>query len=103
MNVQTLPRTTRRWPVAILAAVLSAGLTAAVFVFAVGTGSEQSAPSIAGKARPPRRRPSAQGRHAVDPVMSLTPARLAAGALGTGYALPTVPRGPDGRSRCSPR
>ena len=49
MNVQTLPRTARRWPVAILAAVLSAGLTAAVFVFAVGTGSEQSAPSIAGK------------------------------------------------------
>jgi hypothetical protein len=92
MNVQTLPRTTRKWPVAIVAATLSAGLTAAVFVFAVGTGSEQSAPSIPAKA-PAVAAPAAQ-THAVDPIMSLTPARLAAGALGTGYALPTVPRGP---------
>ena len=73
--------------------MLSAGLTAAVFVFAVGTGSEQSAPSISAKPSTAAA-PVAQGRHAVDPVMSLTPARLAAGALGTGYALPTVPRGP---------
>jgi hypothetical protein len=46
MNVQTLPRTTWRWPVAIAAAVLAAGLTAAVLLFAVGTGSEQAARSI---------------------------------------------------------
>jgi hypothetical protein len=97
MSVQTFPRTTRRWPVAIVAAGLASGLTAAVFVFAVGTGSEQSTPSS--RATPAAvTAPAPQGGHAVDPIMSLTPARLAAGALGTGYALPTVPHGPTMQS-----
>ena len=51
MNVQTLPRTTRRWPVAIVAAVLAAGLTAAVFVFAVGTGIRAGRAEHSGDAR----------------------------------------------------
>lgn len=90
MNVQTHPRTTRTWPVAIAAAVLAAGLTAAVFVFAVGTGSEQAAPSIPATPTAVTAPATTQAAHGVD-VMSLTPARLAAGALGLGYALPTVP------------
>ena len=38
------------------------------------------------------------GPSAVATLMALTPAELAAGALGTGYALPTTPRGPTLRS-----
>ena len=90
MNVQTHPRTTRTWPVAIAAAVLAAGLTAAVFTFAVGTGSEQAAPSIPATPASVTAPATTQAAHGVD-VMALTPARLAAGALGIGYALPTVP------------
>jgi hypothetical protein len=90
MNVQTHPRTTRTWPVAIAAAALATGLTATVFVFAVGTGSEQAAPSVPATPRAVTAPATPQAAHGVD-VMALTPARLAAGALGLGYALPTVP------------
>ena len=90
MSVQTHPRSTRTWPVAIAAAMLAAGLTAAVFVFAVGTGSEQTAPSVPTTPAAVTAPATTQAVHGVD-VMSLTPARLAAGALGVGYALPTVP------------
>jgi hypothetical protein len=74
--------TDRKWPAAVGAAVLAAGLTAAVFVFAVGTGSEKNASSI--PAKPPLTASPALARsgQGSDPIMSLTFAQLAAGAAG---------------------
>jgi len=95
MNVQVaLPRTDRKWPAAVGAAALATGLTAAVFVFAVGTGSEKNASTI--PAKPPLTASPALARsgQGSGPIISLTPARLAEGALGTGYALPSLPSGP---------
>jgi hypothetical protein len=91
MNAQmTIPRPARRWPLAAAAAVLAVCITAAVF--AHGGGTQQTASSLP-VATPPVASPTHQGGPAMDTIMALTPARLAAGALGTGYALPSAPSG----------
>ena len=99
-----------------LVAVLAAGVTAVVLTVALDDGapgttsSPQSASTrSAAVAQHPGAKATvtltrAQGnalasmaappREDVDPIMSLTPARLAAGALGLGYALPTRQSGP---------
>ena len=60
----------------------------AAFVLAVDTGSPKAGPGAATRASATR------DARAIPSIMSLTPARLAAGALGLGYALPHVQRGP---------
>ena len=78
-----LPRQRRRWYY-IGAAALAAGATAAVLALTVGTGTKNSGPVSS----------ASQDGRAVPSIMSLTPAQLAGGALGTGYALPTASSGP---------
>jgi hypothetical protein len=116
-------RRSRLFGGALVVAAAAAGLTWALLAFAFDTSSESSVPrsnigSIpAGLATPAGivRQAEQYGRglsnvgmlgapastssaaldaQRVPSIMSLTPARLAAGALGTGYALPTVHRGP---------
>jgi hypothetical protein len=83
-----VPRHAGRWPATVAVAVLVAGIAAAVVMFAVAGGSSVPArPSVPASH-------GAQRGHAVDPIVSLTPARLAAGALGTGYALPSPSSAP---------
>jgi hypothetical protein len=70
-----------------------AGLTiAAVVAVFLATGGHKSAGSTTGASTstPPARINSA----AMASIMALTPARFAAGALGTGYALPSTQSGP---------
>jgi hypothetical protein len=72
----------------VLVAAIAAVVTWAIATFAFDNGSStarsSSLPRVAVAARIPRG-PS---------IMSLTPADLAANALGTGYQLPTVHHGP---------
>jgi hypothetical protein len=76
-----------------LAAALAAALTWVVLAFALDSGSSSAAPSP--RAVAAGLGPSPMQEAARDPsIMSLTPAQLAAGALGTGYQLPTADRGP---------
>jgi hypothetical protein len=76
-----------------LVAALAAAVTWLVLALAFGEGSTKTISSpqasevstISSAAQDARRIPS---------IMALTPARLAAGALGTGYALPDARSGP---------
>ena len=95
MNVSTtipatieIKRSRLMWLVVGVAA-LAAALTWAVVAIAYGGGSG-SAPV----ARPFASGPAVADGARVPSIMELTPARLAAGALGTGYALPGVHEGP---------
>jgi hypothetical protein len=92
MSVHTttapLARRPSRWFVTA-AAVVAAGATAIVLSLAVGGGSGTTRLAPAAPA------PSVNGPAW---LMSLTPARLAAGALGTGYALPSTTTGPTTES-----
>jgi len=58
-----------------------------VFTF---RGSDQSSPNVT-----PSGPSAAQDAARVRSILSLTPAQLAGGALGTGYALPTAQHGPS--------
>ena len=94
MNVQvTIPRSARRWQLVVPAVVVAAGVAAAIFVFATSTGTQKAHPRFPASA-PARSSPVPLPAHAANPIMSLTPARLAAGALGTSYALASAPSGP---------
>jgi len=98
MNVSTtipatieIKRSRLMWLVVGVAA-LAAALTWAVVAIAYGGGSG-SAPVARPFASGPAGSAVADGAR-VPSIMELTPARLAAGALGTGYALPGVHEGP---------
>src|SRR4029077_411768 len=72
------------WPATVAVAVLAAAIVAAVITLAEADRSSVPArPAVQAS-------PSPHHGYALDPIMSLTPARLAAGALGTSYALPTA-------------
>jgi hypothetical protein len=72
------------------AAVLAAGITWALVAvaFASKTSTSVSRPQAQIASLP------AAEAHTVPSITAVTPARLAAGALGLGYALPTEPTGP---------
>ena len=81
-------RQQRRW-LYVAAAVLGAAVIGAVLAFTVGTGSntaESASVPVSGSA--------AQDAAKLPSIMSLTPAQLAAGALGTGYARAGAENGP---------
>ena len=78
-----------------LVAVLAAGGTSVVLTVGFDDGtSQQEASSRSAAVTHARAVSGTVGPTRVDPIMSLTPARLAAGALGLGYALPTRQSGP---------
>jgi hypothetical protein len=70
-------------------AVLAALVAGIVVAFAFDGGSSTTSPSV--DASSPS---AAQDAQKVPSIMSLTPAQLAGGALGTGYTLPTAQNGP---------
>jgi hypothetical protein len=110
-------RRSRLFGGALVVAAAAAGLTWALLAFAFDTDSTSSAQrsntggttvgvvqqaeqygrglsNVGMLAASPSTSSAALDAQRVPSIMSLTPARLAAGALGTGYALPTVHRGP---------
>jgi hypothetical protein len=86
------PARQRRGWLLVGAAVLAAGAIGAVLVFTVDTGTKKIEPSASRVSV--RASSAAQDGRLVPSIMSLTPARLAAGALGTSYALPSAQSGP---------
>lgn len=87
-QIEAPVRHRRRWLVAG-AGVLAAGAIAAVLAFTAGTGgkTQSSSPASAAIRDTPIQKP-------VPSIMSLTPADLASGRLGSSYALPTAKPGP---------
>jgi hypothetical protein len=87
MSVQTTiaapTRRQRRW-LLIAAVALGAATIGAVLAIAVNDCTQKADSSIA---------TPALTHSSVPSIMKLTPARLAAGALGLGYALPSAQRG----------
>ncbi len=76
-----------------LVAALAAATTWVVLAFAFDNGTSGAAPSL--QTNWASSLPSAaQDARRVPSIMSLTPAQLAAGALGTGYQLPSAKNGP---------
>jgi hypothetical protein len=76
----------------VAVAVLAAVVTGIVVAFAFDGGTSTASPSVVSSA--PSAPSAARDARNVTSIMSLTPAQLAAGALGTGYALPTEQNGP---------
>jgi hypothetical protein len=74
-------------------AVLAAAITWIIVNFAFDT-NPSTAPSSAEPVAPAVASSASIDAGRVPSLMSLSPARLAAGALGTGYVLPTAQRGP---------
>ncbi len=72
-------------------AALAAAVTAVVLVFA---GGSSAAPAKSRPLMPVAGRSPMQDAGRDPSIMTLTPARLAAGALGTGYQLPIRHTGP---------
>ena len=87
-TIAALPRQRRTW-LLVGAAVLAAGAVAAVLVFAIGTGTKKTASSSPARPTPASMVPQLSATMSV-----LTPAQLADGALGLGYALPSAQHGP---------
>ena len=81
-------RTSLAWGVSVLAA----GVIGAVLALAIDDGT-RTAGTSATKATVPVSSAATDARR-VPSIMSLTPAGLAAGVLGTSYALPTAQHGP---------
>jgi len=79
--------------VIVAAIVLSAAVTWTVSRFAVGTSATQSGRVTQQKVTPAASRPAVRAKSREAVIMSITPAALAAGALG-GYALPSLQHGP---------
>jgi len=83
-TVVAAPNRRRRW--LVIAAVIAAGATAAILAITLPANSrEQAEPAGHGDS----------ATSATSVIMSLTPARLAGGALGSGYALPGAQPGPS--------
>lgn len=81
----------RTW-VAFALSVLAAGVIGAILALAIDN-STQTADTSASSPAVPLSSAATDARR-VPSIMSLTPARLAAGVLGTSYALPTAQHGP---------
>jgi hypothetical protein len=77
----------------VAVAALAAAVTWALFALAFDDGNTKAASNFQTGAAAPVSSAATDARR-VPSIMSLTPARLAAGALGTGYALPTTQGGP---------
>ena len=77
-------RTRHWWLLGGIAVVVVALALASVGAFTLRGGSSKLAPV----------QPVAVHGSGMSPIMALTPARLAAGALGTGYQLPRAQHGP---------
>jgi hypothetical protein len=75
-------------------AILTAAITWALSAFALDDGSSSTRRTSVLTGTPISTTSAAQDAARVPSIMALTPARLAAGALGTGYALPTAHLGP---------
>jgi hypothetical protein len=83
-------RRSRLLAVVGVAAALAAVITWVLVAYAFDTTSSKATTQVV-----PSSLPSAeQDARRVPSIMTLTPARLAGGALGTGYALPTKQSGP---------
>jgi len=74
-------------------ATLAAVITWMLVVLALDNGTSAATSSVQTDAVAPVSSAQQDARR-VPSIMSLTPARLAAGALGTGYALPSARSGP---------
>lgn len=99
MNVSTaVPATVEITRSRLLALIAAAAMAAAAITWMlVAIAFDDSASSTLSR-RSPAPAPissAASDARKVPSIMALTPARLAAGALGTGYALPTVETGPS--------
>jgi hypothetical protein len=81
-----------RW-LQLAAGVLAVGAIGAVFALTSDSGAHKAGSGVATRA-PGSPSSAAQDARRVPSIMSLTPARLAAGALGTGYAVRRAPTGP---------
>ena len=77
-------RTRQWWLLGGLAVVLVALALASVGAFTLRGGGSEKLSSVS---------PGVVHGSGMAPIMALTPARLAAGALGTGYQLPKAQRG----------
>jgi hypothetical protein len=92
MTVQTtiaVPMRQRRAWLVASAALVAASIATVAVVLATGgqrSGGSTSEPAISAQHGP-------AGSTAAGSIMSLTPARMAAGALGLGYALPSTQHG----------
>jgi hypothetical protein len=75
-------------------AILTAAITWALFAFALDDSSSSTRRTPVLTGTPISTTSAAQDAARVLSIMALTPARLAARALGTGYALPTAHHGP---------
>jgi len=99
MNVSTtIPATVqigrgRLFGLVGVVAALAAVITWMLLVLAFDNGTSVATSSVRTDAFAPVSS-AAQDARRVPSIMSLTPAQLAAGALGTGYALPSVRNGP---------
>jgi hypothetical protein len=78
-------------------AALAAVITWMLLALAFDNGTSAATSSVQTDAVAPISS-AAQDARRVPSIMSLTPALLAAGALGTGYALPSAQRGPTKES-----
>ena len=89
MTVQTtiaVPAQQRRGWLVVSTVLLAAAIVAVVTVV-FATGGRKASGSTGGAATSTRQ--ARYGSAAMASIMALTPARFAAGALGTGYALPS--------------
>jgi hypothetical protein len=86
-TIATQDRTSQWWLLGGIVVVVAVLALASVGTFAFRGGNSKLAPVHTGVAS------SVRGT-GMSPIMALTPARLAAGALGTGYQLPRAQHGP---------
>jgi hypothetical protein len=77
----------------LAAGLLAIGAIGAVLALRSDSGPHKAGSGVATRASVALSS-AAQDARRVPSIMSLTPARLAAGALGTGYAIPRAPTGP---------
>jgi hypothetical protein len=74
-------------------AVLAVGAVGVVLAITSSSGGQKADSAVASKA-PALVTSAAQDARRVPPILSLTPAELAGGVLGTSYALSRTPTGP---------
>lgn len=91
-TIGTPARQRRGWFI-VGAGVVAAGVVGAVLALTVDGGTQRTGSSAAAIVPVPAHS-AAQDAKRVPSIMSLTPERLAAGALGASYALAQVQRGP---------
>jgi hypothetical protein len=99
MNASTaVPATVEIRRSRLLTVIAAAAVAAAATTWVlVGVAFDNSASSTSSRRSPAAApiSPAARDARNIPSIMALTPARLAAGALGAGYALPTTQTGPS--------